>query len=76
MTSANFRIERKEDNLIVLFTLANRKGEKKSMFCSTHNNGQSIVNDPKNLSFDQLKYVMTGHSDQQLLVYLQCVFFL
>ena len=29
---------------------------------------QSTVNDYQNLSFDCLKYVMTDHSDQQLLV--------
>ena len=43
---------------------------------SAENNGWSTVNDFRKLSFDRLKYVMTGYSDRRHLVYLQCVFFL
>ena len=44
--------------------------------CNAGNDDRSTVNDCRNLSFDRLKYVMTSHSDGQLLLYLQCVFFL
>ena len=45
-------------------------------YSSAQNKDRSIVNDKRNLSLDHLKYVMTGHLDQQFLIYLLCAFFL
>ena len=42
----------------------------KFTLCIAGNNSWSKDNDRQNISFDHLKYVMTGHSDRRLLGYL------
>ena len=53
-------------NLVALQATKNR----------TRNNGRSTANNRRNLSFDLLKYIITSHSERQLLVHLKCVFYL